>query len=618
MSNVVATPAASTAPKPASPWFHSPWFDLLLILGVPFVTWPLVSAGQDRLGAAQLNLLIALTATGHYCATFVRAYGDRDLFARFRTRFLVVPLLLLVTTTTLFHGGHGPALLLVTAGWAFWHWLAQAFGFARIYDIKAGSFHPRTALLDKALVVTGFVAAVTLNQGSIATFAKLFLDAGIALPTAEQFAPVQWTVRAACVLVGTAYVMNLAAAIVRGQPWSWQKQFMHATTIGYYWFSFAWLDNVLIAYVLYELFHDLQYYAITWLTCRQRARRPGVTVWFGVMFGPGVLGTLVFLATMTAFGAADYFGRPHSTPWLGVFLTLALLHYYYDGFIWKAREQALGNDLGIAGGLRATVVPGLRHAALWALFAVPLAGAIALGGAPLADRARAESLAALAPGDFVAQTELAYELVRASDLAGGIAHYRAAVVANPDYARARANLGNVLEHLGDFDGAREQYERALACRDSGDCHRLVTINLGVLTLLRGDRGAAETLFARGRELGGESPVTHMLAVASQLPEPAGEQRRQLWAAALQLDPNLPDAHFGLGSEALAQRNFNVALRHLTALQKLAPEFVPGLVALAATQTELGQFDAARATVAHALQREPGNAAAQALQARLRQ
>jgi Flp pilus assembly protein TadD len=264
------------------------------------------------------------------------------------------------------------------------------------------------------------------------------------------------------------------------------------------------------------------------------------------------------------------------------------------------------------------VVPGLRHTLRWALFVVPLVGVIALGGPRAADRERAEALATLAPGDFVAQTELAYELVRTGDLQGGIAHYRAAIAANPDYVRSRANLGNLLEHLGDFDGAREQYEKALACRDSGDCHRLAAVNLGVLTLLRGDRPAAEALFARGRELGGDPPVQHMLAVAAQLPEPAAEQRRQLWAAALLLDPNLPDAHFGLGNTALAQRNFNVALRHLTAVQKLAPQFVPGLTALAATQAELGQFDAARTTVTQALQHEPGNAQALALQARLRQ
>ena len=55
------------------------------------------------------------------------------------------------------------------------------------------------------------------------------------------------------------------------RPWSWQKQVMHVMTIGYYWFAFAWLPNVLVAYVLYAFFHEGQYAAVTWRTCRTRS-----------------------------------------------------------------------------------------------------------------------------------------------------------------------------------------------------------------------------------------------------------------------------------------------------------------------------------------------------------
>jgi len=213
MSSSVASVVPGRAARSA--WFHSAWFDVLLILGVPFLTWPLVMVGQDAWGPALLTELILLTATGHYFATFVRVYGDRELFARFRTRFLLVPALLLVTSVGLFTSGHGAALLLVTGGWAFWHWLAQAFGFARIYDIKAGSIRPLTAFLDKALVVAGFVGAVTLNAGSVATFGKLFLDAGIPLLRAEQFAVVQSIVLGAMGVVVAAYLANFAWTRVR-------------------------------------------------------------------------------------------------------------------------------------------------------------------------------------------------------------------------------------------------------------------------------------------------------------------------------------------------------------------------------------------------------------------
>jgi len=622
----MTTAAASiAAPKPAarSPWFHSASFDLLLIIGVPFLTWPLVMAGQDAFGPEVLTKLIVLTATGHYFATFVRTYGDRELFARFQTRFVLAPIVLLIVAVGMFSTGHEATLMLVTAGWAFWHWLAQAFGFARIYDIKAGSFRPWTARLDKALVITGFVGAVVLNPASTAIFGKVFLDAGIALPDAAQFAVIQTFVLVAIVVVGVAYVVNLAATIARRQPWSWQKQVMHATTIGYYWFAYAWLPNVLVAYVLYELFHDIQYYAITWLTCRQRVKRPGVAAWLHRMFRPGWSATLAFLVVMTAFGALDLGGRsvspdhPLHALGLGVFLITALLHYYYDGFIWKARESSLGNDLGIQGGLRAAVVPGLRHAAWWGLFFVPLLVFLSTGRG-FSPRERTAALVAVAPGDFLSQAELAFEFFKSRELPAALEHYRAAIAANPDYAQARANFGNALDFAGDLDGAREQFEQALRCRDQGPAHRQAHINLGVLLLLRGDQSGAQQHFEAGRRLSerGEHPIGRMLGLAGALPADAVDRRSKLYAAVLQLEPDQVDARIGLGNLLLLRGQFEPAADHFAVVVQRAPDFVPGLLGLATARAAMGQHESARTTLQRVLEREPGNPQALALQARL--
>lgn len=614
---------AAPARTVRSPWFRSAGFDLLLILGVPFLTWPLVMGAQGVWGPELLGQLILLTATGHYFATFVRAYGDRELFQRFRVRFLLAPPLLLLLCVGMFRSGNGPALLLVTAAWAFWHWLAQAFGFARIYDIKVGSFRPLTAWLDKALVITGFIGAVVLNDGAVAEFGRLFLAAGIPLPSAAGFAVVQDVVLLAMVLVGAAYAANLAATIARRQPWSWQKQFMHVTTIGYYWFAFAWLPNVLVAYVLYELFHDVQYYAITWLTCRQRVRRPGTAPWLSAMFRPGWVAAAAFVLLMTAFGALDFWGRGwlaadeagHQV-WLAVFLTAALLHYYYDGFIWKARESSLGSDLGIQGGLRAAVVPRLRHASLWALFLVPVLAALALARDEIPPRERAAALVALAPGDFHSHAELGLELTKARDLPSALDHYRASIAANPGYAQARANYGAALELAGELDAACEQYDAALQCRDGGGAHGRAHVNVGVLRLLRGERRAAAAHFDAGGRLGGEHPIHRMMGMAAALPAEDVERRLQLYEGVLQIDPHWPDAHLNLGNLKLALGSYEAAAQHFTLLLQRAPGFVPGLLGLATAQAELGQVGPARTTVARALQHEPANLQALVLQSRL--
>lgn len=609
--------APRLAAAPRSPWFHSARFDVLLLLGVPFLTWPLLTALRELSGPELLSRLIVLSATGHYVATFVRTYGDRELFARFKMRLLLAPPLLLALSGAAFASGHGPALLLVTMGWAFWHWLAQAFGFARIYDLKVGSHRPLTAWLDKALVIAGFVGTVVLHDGALATFGRTFLDAGIPLPDGPAFAAVQATVHVLLVAVGAAYLADLGAAIVRGRPWSWQKQVMHATTIGYYWFAFAWLPNVAIAYVLYELFHDVQYFAITWLTCRQRLARPGTAPWFQRLFRPGARGAGGFLAAMLLCGAVDLGGRALSSDLLAVFLPLALLHYYYDGFVWKAREASLGQDLGLPGGLRAAVAPGLRHAARWLLFAVPFGLALAVGGGrQFTPRERAEALVALAPGDFHERAELALLLAQAGELTQAADHYRASIAAHPDFAPVRANFGAALELAGDLDGARAQYEHALRCADHGVAHAQAHGNLGVLLLLGGDRGAAERHFEDARRLGGVHPIGRMLALAAALPGPAVERRTRLYEGVLQLDAAEPDAHWHLGQLLAAQRRFGEAAHHFTALVLRAPDLVPGWLALAEAEAGRGEPEAARAALAQVLRREPGHARALELQRRL--
>ena len=614
---------SAAAPAPATfPWFRSPTFDFLWILGVPLLTWPLLTLANVEWGPAVMSQLILLTATGHYFATFVRAYGDADLFARFRVRFVVVPIVLLLTCVGAFAFGFGAELTILVAAWAFWHWLAQAFGFARIYDIKVGSFHPRTALLDKALVVAGFVGTATLTDGAVATFGKLLLDAGVPLPSAATVATLQTGIAAVVVAVGVAYVANLAVTIARGQPWSWQKQVMHVMTIGYYWFAFAWLPNVLIAHVLYEFFHDVQYFAITWITCQGRSRRPGVRSWMKAMFRPTWLAAAGFVALMVVFGGVDAWGR-HSLGegaaydvWIGVFVTFALLHYYYDGFIWKARESALGNDLGIRQGIGAKVVPGLRHGAAWLAFFGPLAALIGFAE-PLPVRDRAQTLAEIAPDDFHSQSVYAMLLTRERKLDEALPRYQRAVELNPDFGETHLNYGAALELHGDLEEARAQYEQTLACPNEGRSHLLAHTFLAVLLLMQDKPMEADPHFQQVALRKGDHPIGRMFAMANAMPPEAVDRRERYYRAALALEPDNRDGLFLLGTLLTDLRRFQEAKVPLRKFVQLVPDYAPALAALAAAQSETGELDQARANVAAALRADPSYVPARMLQQSLK-
>ena len=332
---------------------------------------------------------------------------------------------------------------------------------------------------------------------------------------------------------------------------------------------------------------------------------------------------ILFMAVMLALGGVDVLGRGSLTPektgdqvWMGVFLTFALLHYYYDGFIWKARESALGNDLGIQSGLRATVVPGLRHSANWGLFFVPIALIMAFGEPYKDRRTELEALVAVAPDDFLNQAELGLELVRAREFSAAIEHYRRSIALNPDLTQSRANFGAALDLAGELDEAKVQYEAALKLEDHAGAHAQAHVNLGVLLLARGDQAAAAEHFKAGRELGGANPMGRILALAKEVPAADYARRQGLLGAALTLDPNNLEPRFQLANLLLEQRNYQAAAGHFQFLVNRAPHVSHGMVGLATCQAELGKVGAAREMLKRALKNAPDEPNALALKKRL--
>ena len=92
-------------------------------------------------------LLLTFFTFGHHLPGFIRAYGDRELFQRFRHRFLLAPpaifLMVLWFDLRSLHG-----LLIFISAWDIWHVLMQHYGFMRIYDAKQGAVRQLTSRLD--------------------------------------------------------------------------------------------------------------------------------------------------------------------------------------------------------------------------------------------------------------------------------------------------------------------------------------------------------------------------------------------------------------------------------------------------------------------------------------
>ena len=110
---------------------------------------------------------------GHHLPGMIRAYGDRALFDRFRTRFVVAPLALLAVCvwSSLYNI---QAIQLVALTWGIWHGLMQTYGFCRIYDAKASAKAAARARADFAL-------CLSLVFGGGSSFANAFQESSRSL-----------------------------------------------------------------------------------------------------------------------------------------------------------------------------------------------------------------------------------------------------------------------------------------------------------------------------------------------------------------------------------------------------------------------------------------------------
>src|SRR5207244_4070131 len=150
----------------------------------------------------------------------------------------------------------------------------------------------------------------------------------------------------------------------------------------------------------------------------------------------------------------------------GVVAASGLLHFYYDGFIWKVREKSTRQSLGLAGGTADVNLGGFLpgwalHASKWAVaFVIPLA-AMWFGkvyrAAPPADRSG--YVAADLPASARAHFNYGSALQQIGRLDEAEKEYQAALRVDPSYVKVYMNLGQLFVSKAKLDEAKKYYEK---------------------------------------------------------------------------------------------------------------------------------------------------------------
>jgi tetratricopeptide (TPR) repeat protein len=575
---VPAVPAAGRTP---SLWILDSWRDLVLYVCTPLLLVPVFIAAQGFWSAEDIYLFVAaFGAMGHHLPGMIRAYGDRALFQRFRWRFICAPIFLVVVCAA-FSVWDLKGIVLVAFIWGVWHGMMQTYGFCRIYDAKVGSFAEVTRRLDFALCGIWFATAVLLSPQRMTDTLETYYSAGGPFIPPALLRAGQQGLLALAVLVSAVFLANFIWMWSSGKRPSPVKLVLLVTSITFWWYCNNIVASVLVGVALFEVFHDVQYLSLVWIYNRKRVesdRSIGGFMRFVFRRSGALVG--LYIGLIFAYGALGYYKSSIGIDVVkriltGVVTASALLHFYYDGFIWKVREKSTRQSLGIAGGTADVSLGGFLpgwalHGAKWvAVFVIPLG---MLWFAELhSSRGKLDRLASIVadvPTSARAHVNYATELQEAGRADEAAKEFSEAIRLSPGSAKAHVNLGSLLTAKGELANAQSHFEQALRIEP-----RNAEYHSGYAYLLdqlgRKDEAAVESETAI--RLAPKSPQAHYGYGAFLEKQGKAEEAIVKYRQTLQLDPNHVDAHIDLGNLLFEKGETAEAREHFQKASALNPK-----------------------------------------------
>jgi Flp pilus assembly protein TadD len=610
---------ASIAAAPArSPWIISPFYDLAYLIAAPLAIMPLVSLAARHLSSEQIWLFAASFASiGHHLPGFMRAYGDRELFWRFRWRFLLMPpLILAVVGLIAWQELHTVEVLLLC--WATWHVLMQTYGFMRIYDLKRGSVDLIAARLDLLLCMSAFAAGFVFSDGRMFGLMEALWKSGVPLLDAGWLTAARWLCGSFAIAVLVAYAFQVFR-LSRRRDVSYIKVIFAISNAGVYWVVGTVTTDLLIGIAIFEIFHALQYNAVVW-TYNRRAvsQNPGRFGPLGFLFHDGWVLIGIYLAAIAAFGSMRYWSDDVSDPvvkaaLLAILATSTALHFYFDGFIWKVSERKTQVSLGIepSGSTLRRDVSALGHASKWGVLAVGLMGLAMLEinfapRSPAAEQAMNAALAEWTPELPEVQARASRVALARGDFPAAVAAARTAVVLRPASESAWVDLGTAQLQAGDFEDAASAFDRAARLAPKRwQNHR--DLGLALSGLKRWS--AADESFSTAAELAPQSAAVELAWAESCTLRGDFKATLRHALAAIERGYDTAEAHYQAGLAYVQLGQPSLARARLVQATELRPNHAEAMLQLGNAEQMLGNLASAMTCYRRAIRLRPTSAMA---------
>ncbi len=332
--------------------------DYIFFLALPFaaLAFALVS-GQYLPGAALAAIALWVTIPHHF-VTWLRIYGSPEEFGRFKERFIWGPVLLIGFCYLLLN--YAPlSLVLIVTLWDHQHSLMQQYGFARVYDFKAQTGAPSTAKFDLAFNWIFFVNMLVVSPLFSTLWVRMLHEWHLPISAAavQSVQQISWAIT---LLYGIVYLGHIAWTLRQGHALNPLKYaFLAASYFLWYFTSFT-TEYLLVYAVAHRIMHGVQYIVIVYYYNRHKVERAGGdSALLRYLAKPGNVKAFLLMCAAYAlvfhalseghvrdfgFGVVG-FNANFDLFSYSLLSSFALIHYFYDAFIWKVRRKNVQEGL---------------------------------------------------------------------------------------------------------------------------------------------------------------------------------------------------------------------------------------------------------------------------------
>ncbi len=290
-----------------------------------------------------MDIIYGVITMAHLVIVFFRSHGDPQIFRLYPRRFIWAPIILL--GSMLVSSWMLVFVFIVSVWWDVYHSSLQTFGLGRMYDSRMGNDLQMGRRLDRMLNLLLYAGPILagISLADHVVHFKKFEAVGSAFFTVipayanDHQRYLTYAVLGFGSLFLIYYFYSYWQMSKHGYKISRPKVYLLICTglCSIYTWGFNSFGQ---AFFIMNLFHAVQYFAIIWWAENKTMTKLFHFTDFAIS-KQATFGSFIALALAYGIWAHTYATMSH---WgYSILLTVSIMHFWYDGFIWSVQKKQI-------------------------------------------------------------------------------------------------------------------------------------------------------------------------------------------------------------------------------------------------------------------------------------